>query len=76
MACGVPVVASKVASIQEVIENAGFLCNTPEEMAEYIAMLIEDRELRKNIAKKTMERTRKFTWEKRAKDTIKVCEAL
>lgn len=75
MACGVPVIACNRSSMPEVIGDAGILAEPSEkEMKSGITRLIEDEYLRKKLGKKSLERAKQFTWEKCAKNTLKVYE--
>lgn len=71
MACGVPVVASKKASIPEVVGNAGVLIdlddNCIQEFAENILKIL-DKKMR--IDKRALERSMIFSWEETAKETL------
>ena len=64
MACGAPVVASRVTSIPEVVGGAGTLCNSgsAEEFAEAIHRLAGDKALRERFRALGIERSARFTW--------------
>jgi glycosyltransferase involved in cell wall biosynthesis len=65
MACGAPVVASRVTSIPEVVGDAGVLC-TPgsiESFADGIARVASDADLRAQLRAHGIERAGRFTWE-------------
>jgi glycosyltransferase involved in cell wall biosynthesis len=65
MACGAPVVASRVTSIPEVVGDAGVLC-TPgsvESFADAIARVAGDADLRVQLRTRGLERAGRFTWE-------------
>ncbi|HHT9147190.1 MAG TPA: glycosyltransferase family 4 protein, partial [Candidatus Wunengus sp. YC61] len=76
MSCGVPVIASNISSIPEVIGNAGILVRSdePVEFARKIYELLTDKELRAKMSSKGFERIKFFSWEKVAKETLKVYE--
>lgn len=78
MACGCPVVASRVSSIPEVVGNAGLLFepHNVEEMATAIRRALTDEELRKRLISRGFERARNFTWEKTAEKTWRVYRCL
>ena len=72
---GLPVIASNVGGIPEIIENGkeGLLVPpaNPEELAVAIKKLIEDKTLRENLAKNLQEKIqREFSLEKMLKETI------
>lgn len=76
MACGVPVAASNVTSIPEVVGKAGMLFNPhqPREIASALNKLILDRELYKKYRQLGLKRVKDFTWEKCARETLTVIE--
>ncbi len=68
MACGIPVVASNVGGIPEIITNGydGILVNpgSPEALADAIIDLLQDKTLYNQISKREKETiTKKFSWE-------------
>jgi len=72
---GLPVIASSIGGIPEIIENGkeGLLVPpaNPEELAVAIKKLIEDKTLRENLAKSLNEKIKKeFSLEKMLKETI------
>src|SRR3989339_594901 len=72
---GLPVIASNVGGIPEIIENGkeGLLVPpaNPEELAKAIKKLIDDKTLRENLAKNLHEKIqREFSLEKMLKETI------
>jgi len=73
MACGVPVVASNVTTMPELVGDAGLLVKPElEEMTEAIEKLVDNRQLRKRLGKKGVERAREFTWKKAAEKTVEI----
>lgn len=74
MACGVPVVTSNVSSMPEVGGEAALYFDPFDEhdMAEKIRRVLEDKDLRKVMIKKGLERVKMFSWEKCAEETLKV----
>jgi len=78
MACGCPVVTSKVSSIPEVVGDAGLLVNPndAEEMLKAIVGVISDATLRESMRRKGLERTQHFSWEATAYKTLAVYEAV
>ncbi|MCM8761941.1 MAG: glycosyltransferase family 4 protein [Candidatus Omnitrophica bacterium] len=76
MACGCPVITSNTSSLTEVAGDAGILINpyNVDEMAENMERLLSDEKLRERLKVKGLERAKQFTWERTAKETIKVYE--
>lgn len=76
MACGCPVVASRAACIPEVLGEAAIYASPrkPREWAEAMEELLIDEGLRKKYAKMGLERVSLFTWEKAAKELLRVYE--
>lgn len=74
MACGTPVITSNVSSMPEVGGNAALYVdpNSTEDIQETLKDLMEDEDLRKQLIKKGFEQSKKFSWEKCAKETIEV----
>jgi glycosyltransferase involved in cell wall biosynthesis len=67
LACGLPVVASRVGGLPEIITDGtnGFLVEAKDVMAlaEKIRLLLQDEQLRKKISADNRELVRKYTWE-------------
>lgn len=74
MACGTPVVASNVASLPEVVGDAGLLVDPrdPQAIADAIARVLSDPALAEEMRQRGLEWARKFTWERTAKETLQV----
>ena len=74
MACGVPVIASDVSSLPEVLGDTGLLINPhdDEALSQVIQNLIMDTDLRHQLSQKALARSSSFTWEKCAKQTVDV----
>jgi glycosyltransferase involved in cell wall biosynthesis len=72
MASGVPVAASQVSAMPEVCRDAAayFHPESAESMAEKVASVIEDEELRTRLIARGKERARDFRWERAAADTL------
>ena len=76
MACGAPVVTTRVSSLPEVGGDAVKYVspNKPEELAETIQQMLDKEDLRKEYTKKGCEQCRKFSWDKTAEMTEAVYE--
>jgi glycosyltransferase involved in cell wall biosynthesis len=75
MACGVPVITSRRASLPEVVGDAALLLEDPleaEEIASKVEALISDPALRSGLVDRGRERARAFTWEKAAAEVLQV----
>jgi glycosyltransferase involved in cell wall biosynthesis len=70
------VLCSKVASIPEVVGDAALLFDPsdPEEMADSMHRILSDEELRRTLVKAGRERAPQFSWERTARETLKVLE--
>lgn len=71
---GVPVVAADNTSITEVVGNAGILVPTGDAkaLANAIKRVLTDRALRDSLIAKGRERVKLFSWDKAARETLKV----
>ena len=76
MACGLPVITSKVSSLPEVVGDAGIMidpCNI-EHLSDAILQVLSSTELRKSLSDKGIKKASLFTWEKCARETLTVYE--
>lgn len=77
MACGVPVVASNKASIPEVVGDAGILVDFDGDVVKnFVEAILGVLDKKEGIDKRALERSRLFTWEKTAEETLKLYEAV
>ncbi|HXF69541.1 MAG TPA: glycosyltransferase family 1 protein [Thermoflexus sp.] len=78
MACGTPVVASNVASLPEVVGDAGLLVDPrdPQAIADAVASILSDPALARELRRRGLERARMFQWENTARETLKVYQEL
>lgn len=78
MACETPVITSNVSSMPEIAGNAAILVNPekPEDIKKGINEALADSDLRKELIKKGLKRSKDFNWEKCAKETADVYKDL
>lgn len=76
MACGTPVLASRVASTPEVVGDAGVLVDPTavDSIVEGIRRFAEDDALRDSLRQKGIKRARQFSWDKTAQRTWDVLQ--
>jgi glycosyltransferase involved in cell wall biosynthesis len=74
MANGLPVVASRTASLPEVGGEAALYVDphNPQDMADKVRRAVEDSELRRKMIRQGLERAREFSWRRVAEATLKV----
>ncbi len=75
MACGTPVITTKMGSLPEVVGDAAIFVKNPEdinEISEKIYKGLTDKNLREKLIKKGLEQAQKFSWQRTARETIKV----
>lgn len=78
MACGTPVVASDIPVFKEILNGAALLTDphNPEEIADGIYRVLSDKTLAEELSQKGFERIKLFSWEKTAREILKVFEQL
>jgi glycosyltransferase involved in cell wall biosynthesis len=76
MACGCPVITSKEGSLAEVVGDAAFYVDAydMDSIAEGINKVFNDEVLRKELSKKGLENTQRFSWKNTASQTLKIYE--
>lgn len=76
MACGTPVIASKISSLAEVVGKAGMLVEPldTEAIASAMLFLAGNSDLKQELARKGLERSKLFSWERAARETVGVYE--
>jgi len=78
MAAGVPVITSNRSALPEVAGDAALLVNPEctDELVQALRDLTQGEELRKNVARRGVDRARLFTWEKAVAETWNVYREL
>lgn len=76
MACGTPVVCSNAASLPEVVGDAALTFDPTDgnALAGAMAQVLDDADLQVDLRKRGLARAAQFTWERTARETIKVYE--
>jgi len=78
MSCGTPVIAAKSSSIPEVVGDAGLLFDpkAPEDLADRLLFLADHPAERDRLIAKGFERTKLFSWNKTASQTLDVYKSV
>jgi glycosyltransferase involved in cell wall biosynthesis len=76
MACGLPVVVSNVASLPEVVGDAGLLIDPHDvdELTVNIWRVLNDEQLREEMRDKGLRQAQRFSWERAARETKEIYE--
>lgn len=76
-ALGCPVVSSNMGSLPEVGSDAAlyFSPKNQEDMIEKLQKVLNDQKLRKELIEKGKKRVKDFSWEKMAKETLKIYQS-
>jgi glycosyltransferase involved in cell wall biosynthesis len=78
MQCGVATVTSNTSSLPEVIGDAGIMEDPQDEkgLSKTMLDLYQDESFRKDYAKKGLERSKLFSWEKSANELVAIYEKI
>ena len=78
MACGAPVIASRIPSLMETVGGAARLVdpNDVEEIARAMAEMLSDEKVREHYAEAGRNQVKKFSWEQTALMTLNVYREL
>jgi glycosyltransferase involved in cell wall biosynthesis len=78
MACGIPAVTSNAAALSQVIGEAGLMAPPSDvgSLAEAVRLMLEDQTRRDEQIAKGLGHARKFSWERTARETVRVYERL
>lgn len=73
---GTPAVSFNVSGLTESIQNGktGLLANDQEDLIEKICMILKENNLREKLSKNAMKWAGKFSWERAAKESIRILE--
>lgn len=76
MACGTPILTSNVNGLKEIAGDAALLMdpNDTESIADGIAKILSDTNLRETLSSKGLERSKLFMWDLCARKTLEVLE--
>ena len=74
MACGAPVIASRIAVFEETLASAARLIDPmdADALAESIVQVLDDEDHRRRLSSLGLEHTAKFSWERTARLTLDV----
>ena len=77
-ACGVPLLASTTSSLPEVVGDGGLLVDPLDTsaIAEGLARLLDDADLRRDLVARGLENLRRFSWDATARTILTVIENL
>src|SRR3989338_5108200 len=78
MKCGIPVVASDIPVLSEVVSGAAALMDSqdPKQLADKIFEVLNDKNLRDDLIRRGLERSKLFSWERTADDLFKIIRNL
>lgn len=74
MASGVPVIASRIPALEEILENNAIFIdpNSVDHWAREIVSLVNNKSRRSELVREGASQSMKYSWEKTAEDTLKV----
>lgn len=75
-ACGTPVIASNRTSLPEILGTSALLVDPwrTGDLARAIQLVLEDRELKRELMEKGLKNVQRFSWQKTAREVIRVFE--
>jgi glycosyltransferase involved in cell wall biosynthesis len=78
MACGTPVVTSRVNGLQEIAGEAALFVNPGDagQIADAIMRVLSEAELRAALSARGLERANQFTWDRCARQTLDLLNGL
>ncbi|MDD3190205.1 MAG: glycosyltransferase family 1 protein [Candidatus Pacebacteria bacterium] len=74
MACGTPVISSDRTSLPEILGDAAIYFNpdNPQDMAEKIHMVFNDKKLYNELVEKGMKQVKKYSWDQMSQETLEL----
>ena len=75
MACGTPVLTTKMTSLKEVLGSYPIAIDNPnniEEIREKMVKILSDEKLRSEMIRKGLERAKSFSWKDAAEQTLDI----
>jgi len=78
MSLSVPVVSSRTSSLPEIVGDTGLLIdpNNQEELKNALVKIMGDENLKQDLGRKALERSKQFSWEKCARETLEVLKGI
>ena len=78
MACGTPIVTSDQNGLQEIAGDAALRVDakSPEAIADAVYRVLADADLRADLSRKGLARSLDFSWERCARETLRILEAV
>ena len=78
LACGKPIVTSNLYGLKELTEDSAYVvdAHNPEDIARGIEEVLTDRELHKSLGEKSLERSKRYSWSKCARETLAILESI
>jgi len=78
LTCGTPIVTSDANGLEELAGDAAVRVDQeqPAEIAAAIGRVMGDAELRADLSRRSLERSRRFSWEKCGRETLELIEAV
>ncbi len=78
LACGTPIVTSTLNGLREIAADAALAVDAfdPKDIAAGVLRVLSDDHLRTGLAERALERSRHFSWDKCARETLNVLENL
>ncbi|BCX14763.1 MAG: hypothetical protein KatS3mg088_446 [Patescibacteria group bacterium] len=78
MACGTPVIASKINAHREIADNKALFFNPKDvsDLKDKVRLVIEDKRLATKLSQKSLDNVKKYSWEKTAKGVLEAYEEI